>query len=70
MPDVQQPAVSKLERRTNMMYVSNIRSYIEAMGGRLDIVARFPQSSVAITNFSEVGEDRIGAWWTPESAKP
>ncbi len=53
-----------------MMYVSNIRSYIEAMGGRLDIVARFPQSSVAITNFSEVGEDRIGAWWTPESAKP
>ena len=49
---VNQPAVAKLERRTDM-YVSNLRAYIEAMGGRLNIVAEFPQGSVAITNFSD-----------------
>ena len=54
--NVQQPAVARLERRTDM-YVSNIRSYIETMGGSLDIVARFPQGSVSITNFSDTGED-------------
>ena len=53
---VKQPAVAKLERRADM-YVSNLRAYIEAMGGRLNIVAEFPQGSVVITNFSEVGED-------------
>ena len=37
---VNQPAVAKLERRADM-YVSNLRAYIEAMGGRLNIVAEF-----------------------------
>ena len=54
--NVRQPAVARLERRTDM-YVSNLRSYIEAMGGKLDIVARFPQASVTITNFSDIGKD-------------
>ncbi len=53
---VNQPAVAKLERRTDM-YVSNLRAYIEAMGGRLNITAEFPQGRVAITNFSNAGED-------------
>jgi DNA-directed RNA polymerase specialized sigma subunit len=38
---VNQAAVSKIERRTDM-YVSTLRSFIEAMGGELDIIARFP----------------------------
>ena len=67
--DVQQPAVAKLERRTDM-YVSNLRSYIEAVGGNLDIVARFPHGSVVITNFSDVSEDRSEAEPAPESARP
>ena len=53
---VNQPAVAKLERRADM-YVSNLRAYIEAMGGRLSIVAEFPQGSVVITNFSDAGEE-------------
>jgi len=53
---VNQPAVAKLERRADM-YVSNLRAYVEAMGGRLNIVAEFPQGSVVITNFSEAGEE-------------
>ncbi|MYJ73321.1 MAG: helix-turn-helix domain-containing protein, partial [Rhodospirillaceae bacterium] len=35
--NVNQPAVAKLERRADM-YVSNLRAYIEAMGGKLNIV--------------------------------
>ncbi len=38
---VEQPAIAKLERRTDM-YISTLRSHIEAMGGALEIIARFP----------------------------
>ena len=48
---VQQPAIAKMERRTDM-YISTLRSHIEAMGGELEIVARFPDGTVSITNFS------------------
>lgn len=47
---IKQAAVSKLERRTDM-YLSTLRSYIEAMGGTLEIVAHFPDQSVRITQF-------------------
>ena len=43
---VGQPAVAKLERRTDM-YVSNLRCYIEALGGSLEITARFPEGGRA-----------------------
>ncbi len=52
---VNQPAVAKLERRADV-YVSTLRSYIESVGGRLKIVAEFPEGEVAITNFSDAGE--------------
>jgi len=54
---VGQPAVAKLERRTDM-YVSNLRRYIEALGGSLEITARFGESRVAITNFGELETER------------
>src|SRR4051794_31243887 len=47
---IKQAAVSKLERRTDM-YVSTLRTLIQAMGGELDVVARFPDKSVRITQF-------------------
>jgi len=48
-----QSAVSRLERRTDM-YISTLRSYIQALGGSLDIVARFPEGSVRIDQFTEL----------------
>lgn len=51
---VQQPSVSKLEKRTDM-YISTLRSHIEAMGGELEVVARFPDGTVKISNFSDIG---------------
>jgi predicted XRE-type DNA-binding protein len=50
---VQQPSIAKLEKRTDM-YLSTLRSHIEAMGGQLEIIARFPDGVVKISNFSEI----------------
>lgn len=49
-----QGEVSKIEQRTDV-YVSTLRSYISAMGGELDIVARFKDgSAVKISQFSDL----------------
>jgi len=50
---VNQGTVSKLERRTDM-YVSTLRSYIEAMGGQLQIRAVFPDGEVEIEQFHQL----------------
>jgi transcriptional regulator with XRE-family HTH domain len=55
--EVGQPAVAKLERRADM-YVSNLRRYVEALGGSLEITARFPDGSVTIANFDEMESRR------------
>lgn len=50
---VEQPAIAKMEKRTDM-YVSTLRRFINAMGGELHIVAKFPEGDVEIANFSDV----------------
>lgn len=44
---VPQGSISKMERRTDM-YLSTLRSYIEAMGGRLELRAIFRDGAVNI----------------------
>lgn len=39
-----------MESQTDM-YISTIRKYIQAMGGKLEIVAKFPEGSVKVENF-------------------
>ena len=41
---VGQDTISRIERRTDML-LSTLRRYVEAMGGRLELVARFPNRS-------------------------
>ena len=50
---IQQPAIAKMEKRTDM-HISTLRSHIEAMGGELEIIARFPDGDVRISNFSQI----------------
>lgn len=50
---VNQGSVSKMEKRTDM-YVSTLRSFIEAMGGQLQIRAIFPEGEVVIEQFEKV----------------
>lgn len=38
---VGQESISKLESRSDLM-LSTLKHYVEAMGGRLDLIARFP----------------------------
>jgi transcriptional regulator with XRE-family HTH domain len=53
-----QPAVSKLERRTDM-YISTLRRYIEAMGGELEIIAHFPEGNVRINQFQDLEQESL-----------
>ena len=50
---IQQPAIAKLEKRTDM-YISTLRSHIRAMGGELEVIAKFPDGNVKISNFSQI----------------
>lgn len=49
---VSQANISKIERRTDM-YIGTLRSHIRAMGGELEIRAKFPDGDVLITGFSD-----------------
>jgi hypothetical protein len=40
------------------MYVSTLRRFVEAMGGELEISARFPDGTVRITHFQELDSGR------------
>jgi transcriptional regulator len=55
--DTKQANISQIERRTDM-YISTLRSYIEAMGGELKVVAAFPDGEIVINQFREIGEKR------------
>ena len=50
---VNQGSVSKMEKRTDM-YVSTLRSFIQAMGGQLQIKAVFPEGEVQIEQFQDM----------------
>jgi transcriptional regulator with XRE-family HTH domain len=56
---INQPAVAKLEKRTDM-YVSNLRRYIEGLGGSLEITATFPEGRVSIMNFRDIRKAKVG----------
>ncbi|MGO9127032.1 MAG: XRE family transcriptional regulator [Terriglobales bacterium] len=47
---VNQAAVSKMERRTDM-YVSTLQDFIRALGGELKIIVKFPEGAVEIDQF-------------------
>ncbi len=38
---IKQPSVSKIEKQADM-YLSTLKSYVEAIGGQLDLVVRLP----------------------------
>ena len=55
---INQASVAKLERRTDM-YLSTLRRFVEAMGGELEIVARFPnQPQVRLRGIGELTGNR------------
>ncbi len=55
--EVNQGAVSRMEKRADM-YVSTLRNFIQAMGGRLQVKAIFPEGEVEIDQFENLAEPR------------
>ncbi|MGX1101486.1 helix-turn-helix domain-containing protein [Amorphus sp. MBR-141] len=57
--DVGQDSVSRLEKRSDLL-LSTLRSYVSAMGGTLELVARFPdRPSVVVSGLSGL-DDKPG----------
>lgn len=50
---VNQSEVSKIEHRTDV-YISTLAEYVEALGGRLEIRAVFPDREMRISQFEEL----------------
>lgn len=53
---MKQASISKIERGADM-YVSTLRHFINAMGGNLEIRAKFPDGEVEINQFKELATD-------------
>jgi len=53
---MKQPAIAQLEQRADL-YVGNLRRYVEALGGTLEIIARFADGEVTITSFRDAGPE-------------
>jgi len=54
---VTQDSISRLEKRSDLL-LSTLRGYVEAMGGRLSLVAEFPdREAVILSGIAEVDPD-------------
>lgn len=51
---IKQPSLSKLEKQ-NDMQISTLRKIIHALGGELEVLARFPKGLIRIDPFGEAG---------------
>ncbi len=55
--DIGQDGVSRLEQRSNLL-LSTLRSYVTAMGGRLELIASFPdRPPVVVSGLTALPED-------------
>jgi hypothetical protein len=60
---ISQPSVSKIEKQADM-YLSTLRNYVEAVGGDLELVVRFPkQEPLHLSGLGEILQ-------TPKKASP
>ena len=50
-----QASISKIEKRSDML-ISTMRSYVEAMGGQLRMLAEFPDGCVELATLGSVAD--------------
>ncbi len=65
---IKQPSLSKLEKQSDMQ-ISTLRRIVEALGGELEVVARFPAGTVRIEQF-QVGRHRAPQKVTCQVSRP
>jgi transcriptional regulator with XRE-family HTH domain len=67
---IKQPSVSKIEKQTDM-YLSTLRSYVEAIGGELDLVVRLPaHRAMRLHRLGEVLSGPVKPAFQPRIARP
>jgi len=49
---IKQPSLSKLEKQSDMQ-ISTLRRIVNALGGELEVIARFPKGTVKIEQFNQ-----------------
>jgi plasmid maintenance system antidote protein VapI len=49
---IKQPSLSKLEKQSDMQ-ISTLRRIVNALGGELEVIARFPKGTVRIHQFNQ-----------------
>jgi hypothetical protein len=60
MLEVTQGYISKLERQDDML-LSRLYAYVEALGGEVEIRAKFPEHEVRIKQFRDVEKLKAAA---------
>jgi hypothetical protein len=50
--DIKQPSLSKLEKQSDMQ-ISTLQRIVAALGGELEVLARFPKGAVKIKQFGK-----------------
>jgi transcriptional regulator with XRE-family HTH domain len=54
---IKQPSLSKLEKQSDMQ-ISTLYRIVKALGGELEVVARFPKRAVRMTQFTPASRRR------------
>ncbi len=49
---IKQPSIAKIEKQDDMQ-ISTLRRIVEALGGELEVVARFPKGAVKVGRFGD-----------------
>ena len=55
---VNQAWISRMERQTDM-YLSTLRSYVEALGGELEVSARFDDTLIRLDQFALIESESV-----------
>jgi len=65
---IKQEGISRLEQRSDLL-ISTLRDYIEAMGGRLHLVAKFPDRPPVNVGLAMIGKTGAGSSEKSKSAR-
>ena len=66
---IKQPSVSKIEKQADM-YLSTLRSYVEAIGGKLELVVNLPQRpALKLQNLGDISAVAADVFPAPTVAR-
>lgn len=54
---IKQPSLSKLEKQTDM-HISTLQKIVSALGGELEVLAKFPTGTIRIDQFDQSREPK------------